>query len=250
MIRFIIAATFVVLFLIVSIPVLLLLWLLGMIFPRACGLVATRIIRGAFHIILAIAGVRLEVTGMEKIPRKQGVIFISNHQGTFDIIVTYMLFPGITGYLAKKELKKIPLFAQWMKLVHCIYVDRGNKESAAKSLEMGAEELKRGYSCYIFPEGTRNKGKEDELLPFKGGAFKLAEHSRCPIVPIAITGTREIFETHFPRLKPGLVTIEFCDPIDTTGVPGDEFRAVSDTCSEVITAAIRSARIRRGGGSS
>ncbi len=244
MIRFIVAAIFVVLFLILSIPVLLLLWVLGMIFPRACGLAATRIIRCAFRIILAISGVRTEVIGMEKIPRRQGVIYISNHQSIFDIIATYMLFPGVTGYLAKKELKKIPLFAQWMKLVHCIYVDRGNKESAAKSLEMGAEELKSRYSCYIFPEGTRNKGEEDELLPFKGGAFKLAEHSRCPIVPIAITGTRRIFETHFPCIKPSHVTIEFCDPIDTTGVPEGGFFTVSDTCSKVITEAIRRANSR------
>ena len=244
MIRFIISAIFVILFLVLSIPVLLLLWVLGLIFPRACGLAGSRIIRWAFGILLAIAGVRMEVIGMEKVPRKQGVIYISNHQSIFDIITAYPLFPGITGYLAKKELQKIPLFAQWMKLVHCIYVDRGNKESAAKSLEMGAEELRRGYSCYIFPEGTRNKGEEDELLPFKGGAFKLAEHARCPIVPIAITGTRRIFETHFPRIKPSHVTIEFCDPIDTTGVPEGGFFTVSDTCSKVITEAIRRAKSR------
>lgn len=247
MIRFIIAAIFVILFLILSIPVLIVLSILGIVAPNLRDKAGQGIIAWAFHVVLIISGVKVRAIGLEKIPRDTGVIYVSNHRSIFDILVVYGLFPGITGYLAKKELKKIPLFSQWMKFVHCIFVQRDSKVSAAKSLEMGAEELKIGYSCYIFAEGTRNKGKETELLPFKGGAFKLAEHARCPIVPIAITGTREIFEDHFPRIKPSRVTVEFCDPIDTVNVNAKEggFFAVSDQCASAITDAVK--RNARGG---
>ncbi len=239
MIRFIIAAIFVVLFLILTIPIVILLSILGLVAPNLRDRAGRRLLGWAFGVLLKISGVKVNAIGLEKIPKDTGVIYISNHRSIFDIIVAYDLFPGITGYLAKKELKKIPLFSQWMKFVHCIFVQRDSKVSAAKSLELGAEELKDGYSCYIFVEGTRNKGKETELLPFKGGAFKLAEHSRVPIVPIAITGTREIFETQFPRIRPRRVTVEFCDPIDTTNVEPGGFFAVSDQCAAVITDAIK-----------
>lgn len=239
MIRFICAAIFVTLTVIVSTPILLLLWVFGLAAPHARDLAARQIVRFFFWGIIKISGVDITYIGLDRIPKKRGVVYISNHQSMFDIIAVYNKFPGITGYLAKKELSKIPLFGLWMQFVHCIFVDRGNHDKAAESLRLGAEELNTGISCYVFPEGTRNKGEEDELLPFKGGAFKIAEHARCPIVPIAITGTRDIFERHFPRLKPGPITIEFCDPIDTTNVESGQFRAVSDKCVQIITEAIK-----------
>ena len=239
MLRFLAAAAFVVLTLIISIPVLIILWLFGFICPHLRDLAARQVTRFFFWGILKISGVEVTYIGTGKIPKKQGVIYVSNHRGMFDIIAAYNKFPGITGYLAKKELKKIPLFSLWMTFVHCIFVDRKDHTRAAISLQLGAEELKDGISCYVFPEGTRNKGDELSLLPFKGGAFKIAEYSRCPIVPIAITGTREILETQFPRIRPGRVIVEFCDPIDTTKVECGQFRAVSDQCEQVILEALR-----------
>ena len=239
MVRFILAAAFVVVVLIVSIPVLLLLWAFGFISPHLRDLAARQVTRFFFWGVLKIAGVKVNYIGLDRIPKKQGVVYVSNHRGVFDIVAAYNKFPGITGYLAKKELSKIPLFGLWMKFVHCIFVDRGNHERSAISLMLGAEELKEGISCYVFPEGTRNKGDELTLLPFKGGAFKIAEHARCPVVPIAISGTREIFETQFPRVKPGEVTVEFCEPIDTTNVESGQFRTVSDKCETVILDALR-----------
>ncbi|MBQ1394791.1 MAG: 1-acyl-sn-glycerol-3-phosphate acyltransferase, partial [Lachnospiraceae bacterium] len=196
MIRFICAAIFVTLTVIISTPILLLLWVFGLAALHARDLAARQIVRFFFWGIIKISGVDITYIGLDRIPKKRGVVYISNHQSMFDIIAVYNKFPGITGYLAKKELSKIPLFGLWMQFVHCIFVDRGNHDKAAESLRLGAEELNTGISCYVFPEGTRNKGEEDELLPFKGGAFKIAEHARCPIVPIAITGTRDIFERH------------------------------------------------------
>lgn len=239
MIRFILAAAFVIITLIVSIPILLILWLFGLIAPHARDLAARQVVHFFFWGVIKISGIDITYIGLDRIPKDRGVVFISNHRGVFDIVTTYNKFPGITGYLAKIELSRIPLFGLWMKFVHCIFVDRSNHEKATESLRLGAEELKQGISCYVFPEGTRNKGEATQLLPFKGGAFKIAEHARCPIVPIAITGTREIFETQFPRVIPRHVTIEFCDPIDTTNVPSGAFRDVSDQCEKIIVEAVK-----------
>ena len=239
MIRFLGAAVFVVAVLILSIPALLILWLFGLIAPHARDLAARQIVRFFFWGVIKISGIDITYIGLERIPRDRGVVYISNHRSVFDIITAYNKFPGITGYLAKIELSRIPLFGLWMKFVHCIFVDRGNHTRAAESLKLGAEELNHGISCYVFPEGTRNKGDETSLLPFKGGAFKIAEHARCPIVPIAITGSREVFETQFPRIKPRTVTVEFCEPIDTTDVPEGQFRTVSAQCESVILEAIK-----------
>ena len=239
MIRFLLAVFFVISVLILSIPLLLLLWLFGLFAPHTRDLLARHIVHFFFWGIIKISGLDITYKGLDKIPKDCGVVYVSNHRSAFDIIAAYNKFPGITGYLAKIELARIPVFNLWMKFVHCIFVDRTNHKKAMLSLQLGAQEIKEGISCYIFPEGTRNKGNAEELLPFKGGAFKIAEEAECPIVPIAITGTREVFEAHFPRITPGKITVEFCDPIDTDNVKSVRIRDVSKTCSSVIAEAVK-----------
>ena len=75
------------------------------------------------------------------------------------------------------------------------------------------EKLQDGYSLVIFPEGTRNKGEELTMLPFKEGAFKIATKTGCPIVPISMNNTAEIFENHFPKIKKTHVVLEYGTPI-------------------------------------
>lgn len=77
------------------------------------------------------------------------------------------------------------------------------------------DKVKRGISIFIFPEGTRNRDKEDStsILPFKDDSFKIAQKTGCKIIPVAITGTNGIFEDHFPLIKKGDVIIEYGKPI-------------------------------------
>ena len=85
----------------------------------------------------------------------------------------------------------------------------------------------------IFPEGTRNKGTEP-LLPFHDGSLKIAEKAECPVVPVAINNTEEIFEAHFPKIKKTHVIIEFCKPIETKGLSRAEIREVSVKAQEAL----------------
>ena len=102
-------------------------------------------------------------------------------------------------------------------------LDRKNIKAGLKTILEGIEKVKGGSSVWIFPEGTRCKAKDPaELLPFKEGSLKIAEKSGCPVVPVAITGTAEILEKHFPFIRPSHVTIEFGKPFYIKELPAED----------------------------
>ena len=120
---------------------------------------------------------------------------------------------GLMGFVAKKEMEKIPLLSKWMLNVNCLFLDRNNIKEGLKTILAGIEKVRRGVSVWIFPEGTRNKNEQlSDLLPFKEGSLKIAEKSGCPVVPVAIKGTAEVFEKHIPLICPSHVVIEFGEP--------------------------------------
>ena len=103
MIRFIITVCFVILYLIVTIPVLLTIWLIGLRKPQVRDKAARAMIRWAFSTILKIDGVTITAQGQERIPKDQAVLYIGNHRSFFDILLTYVLVPDLTGFVAKKN---------------------------------------------------------------------------------------------------------------------------------------------------
>ena len=214
MIRFIITCIIVGGFLILSIPLLIIEWIIGKFAPRARDISSLRIVQGVFNACLFVAGVKLTVIGEENVPHDQAVLYIGNHRSFFDILITYTRCRNITGYVAKKELSKIPLLNFWMMLLHCLFLNRANIKEGLKTILKGIAELKAGISICIFPEGTRSETESElDMLPFHEGSFKLATKSGCPIVPMAMTNTVEIFEAHFPKIRPCHVILEYGKPI-------------------------------------
>ncbi len=211
MIRFILVAVFLVTFLILSIPIHLVEWLIGKINPDFKNKSSQKIVQWAFKVILLISGVKLTIKGFENIPKDKAVLYVGNHRSYFDIVITYALAPNLTGYVAKKEMEKIPLLNTWMRYLHCLFLDRDNIKEGLKTILTGIEFINSGISICIFPEGTRNE--EETMLPFKEGSLKMADKTGCPIVPFALTNTREIFENHFPKIKRTQVTLEYGTPI-------------------------------------
>ena len=141
------------------------------------------------------------------------MLYVGNHRSYFDILVGYTTVPGLMGFVAKKEMEKIPLLSKWMLNVNCLFLDRNNIKEGLKTILAGIEKVRRGVSVWIFPEGTRNKNEQlSDLLPFKEGSLKIAEKSGCPVVPVAIKGTAEVFEKHIPLICPSHVVIEFGEP--------------------------------------
>lgn len=162
--------------------------------------------------VMKMAGARVEVTGEHCVP-PGAVMFVSNHEGDFDVPACIGYLDKPFGFVAKAEMKKIPLLSTWMKHIRCLFLNRSDRREAVKMLKTGAETLKQGYSLFVFPEGTRNKGQA--LQPFKAGAFRMAKEAGVPIVPVAIKGTADIFENNPGRkLTPAKVLIRVLPPIE------------------------------------
>ncbi len=212
MFRFICISIFLIIYLILSIPVFLIEWIIGKFNKNAKDYSSLRIVQWGFKVILWITGVQVTVLGEEKIP-DEAVLFIGNHRSFFDILLTYSRCKRLTGYIAKKEIEKVPSLSTWMKNLYCLFLDRENPKEGLKTILKAIEYIKQGISICIFPEGTRNKGEELSLLPFKEGAFKISTKTGCPIVPISMNNTASIFENQMPRIKKVHVIVEYGDPI-------------------------------------
>ena len=212
MIRAILALLFAVLYLILGIPVLFVEWIIRKCNRHAADISSLRMVQWAFRVILFICGTKVTVIGEENVPKNQAVLYIGNHKSYFDIIITYARCPGLTGYVAKKDMEKVPLLRTWMRRLHCLFIDRENVKEALKTILAGIDNVKNGISMCIFPEGTRNK-TDDLMLPFKEGSFKIAEKSGCPIIPMAITNSADVLEAHMPRVKKAHVIVEYGKPI-------------------------------------
>ena len=159
MIRLIIVAVFLILFLILSIPIFFVEWLIGKVNKDAKDISSLRIVQWAFKVITRLSGVSVTVIGEENIP-DEAVLFIGNHRSYFDIVLTYSRCKRLTGYIAKKEVQKVPFLSVWMQYLYCLFLDRENAKEGLKTILKAIEDVKNGISIFIFPEGTRNKGEE------------------------------------------------------------------------------------------
>lgn len=189
--------------------------MLSLIFDRSGNCVHS-IGRLWSRILLFLSGVTVEVKGLENILAGKPQILASNHQGAFDILALQAFIPIQFRWVAKRSLFKIPIIGWSMSFAGYVGIDRERAGSAYKSIEAAADKVKSGTSVLIFPEGTRSAS--GELLPFKRGSFLLAVKSGVPVIPISITGTKDIMKRESILIKPGAINIVVGKPIQTTGV--------------------------------
>ena len=155
------------------------------------------------------AGVTMDVKGLENIPAGP-VLYVANHQGLLDALVMLTQMKDAPAFLIKQEAENIPLLRSWMDELQCIFVNRGDQKDAVKAIRAGINVINGGTSLVIFPEGTRSQGPD--MGEFKGGAFKVAQRTGCPIVPVALDGTYRMFEAQ-KRVKPTTVHVRILKPI-------------------------------------
>jgi 1-acyl-sn-glycerol-3-phosphate acyltransferase len=154
------------------------------------------------------AGIRVRVEGLHNIPRGEPCIFLSNHVSNIDPPVLLPMIPGMTSVFLKRSLMRIPLLGTAMRMGKFVPVARGgSREEAERSVAAATEALRSGLHVTIFPEGTRSPG--GHLLPFKMGAFFLAEQTLAPMVPIVIRGTASMMRKGSLKLFPGNAVVEF-----------------------------------------
>lgn len=240
--RTIITVLYIFLFLILGLPVLGIEWIISKFNKAHADMVQLRIVQWGLKCVAFISGVKLTVIGEENVPRDEPVLYIGNHRSFFDVVVTYARCPGLTGYIAKDGVNKVPIFRIWMKRLHCIFLKRDDMKEGLKVILKAIEYVKSGISICIFPEGTRNKDRDNptSLLPFKEGSFKIASKTGCKIVPMALIGTADILENHFPWIHSTEIKLIYGEPIDVSALDKDQQKHVGAYCQTVVKELIRS----------
>ena len=177
--------------------------------------------------ILKVTGVSLSVEGLENIPKDTPCVFVGNHRSYYDIPLLLASLDKPHGILAKEELEKIPLLNRWMKLLGCVFVQRDDLRASVRALNDATS---------IVESGTRYKGEEGGAGEFKAGAFRIAVKTGVPVVPVALTGARALFEGNGNLCHPGSVHIKVLPPIRTEGMSKAEQKQLPDAVRQAILA--------------
>ena len=195
-------------------PILLVAWLVNkhdLVYPFA---------NFGARLWLRLSGVRVVVKGLELLDSKQTYVFVANHRSYLDTATLFVFTGRRIGLLAKKELLKVPVLGVGMGFVNVMAIDRSNRESAIRTTEAAAERIRSGISFGVFVEGTR--AQPGELLPFKKGAFYMAQQASVPIVPIAIKHSDELMGKGTGEARAGTIEMVLLPPVSTRDVATDE----------------------------
>ncbi|MFD2231940.1 lysophospholipid acyltransferase family protein [Alkalimarinus sediminis] len=174
-----------------------------------------------------ILGIKLNIKGLDSVSQMPPSVVIANHQDNLDLYICGGAVPKRTVSVGKKSLLYIPGFGLLYWLAGNVLIDRSSSKSSKAMLNATTEALTKGNrSIWVFPEGTRNYGKN--LLPFKAGAFRMAIEAGVPIVPICVS-------SYSGRLKlnkrvSGRVNVEILEPISTKGMTVDDIDKLKKLC--------------------
>jgi putative phosphoserine phosphatase / 1-acylglycerol-3-phosphate O-acyltransferase len=205
------------------------LWTLGPIAAGALGIgVLTRSKRTGVNFltrywpetVLALNGVRLNVTGAENVNARRPAVFLFNHRNNFDVFMVAALVRDNWTGVAKIELERNPLIGPLGKLLDAAFIDRSDTAAAVAALEGVEEAARKGLSILVAPEGTRTDTRT--VGPFKKGAFRIAMATGLPVVPIVIRNSEEVAGRNSYRLSAGTVDIAVLPPIDVTDWTHDD----------------------------
>ena len=178
-----------------------------------------------------IAGIRVEVKGLQNLPKKNGYIVASKHQSAMETVLFHAVLPN-TIYVMKKSLFFLPLAGWYFYLSGCIAVDRKKGTSSLRNMFVKAKDrLSKGFNIVIFPEGTRTApGAQTKYNP---GLAMIYEAVNVPVIPTALN-TGYFWPKNSVKRYPGTVTIEFLPAIE----PGLEKRQFMKTLQDTIEGAI------------
>lgn len=169
---------------------------------------------------IKLVGAKVDVEGLENIPEEGSCLFVSNHQGIFDFLAIMAYIGRPVGFIAKKEIKKVPVVSKWMEDMHCIFLNRESLRESLKEINLGIENIKHGNNMLIFPEGTRSRSSR--LGEFKKGSLRMALKTNVPIVPITMNGSYKVFEANGNKVKKENVSMIVGKPIYTKKLSLDE----------------------------
>ena len=192
-----------------------------------------KIIRGWSRVWLAVSGTKLEIEGAENIDPNRSYVVVANHLSALDIMACLLAVPLPIRFLAKKELFRVPVLAQGMRMVGIIEVDREARGAVHSEVNRQSRELiEKGRSLIIYAEGTRPRN--GVMKPFKKGAFTMAITSGLPVLPLSIHGSYEAWPPGTPLVRGGVITVVLDKPVETEGMTASDTGYLRDQVREVI----------------
>ena len=192
-----------------------------------------KIIRAWSRAWLAASGTKLEVEGAENIDPNRSYVVVANHLSTLDIMACLLAVPLPIRFLAKKELFRVPVLAQGMRMVGIIEVDRQARGAVHSEVNRQSRELiDKGRSLIIYAEGTRPRN--GVMKPFKKGAFTMAISSGLPVLPLSIHGSYEARPPGRPLVRGGLIKVVLDKPVETEGMTTSDTGDLRNQVREVI----------------
>jgi 1-acyl-sn-glycerol-3-phosphate acyltransferase len=178
--------------------------------------------------LMKLGGIKLEISGLENLPKNETVVYMANHQSDIDWPVIFRTIPGEYLFLAKKELFDVPVFGAYMKIQKYIPIERDSIRKSFKTYKNIVALIESGNSIVIYPEGTRSYNRE--LQKFKSFSFAFLQDVRVRVVPVAIDGSIDIQKKGSPLISPGKVKVTILPPIsfdDIYNLPAKEFCSIA-----------------------
>ncbi len=232
--RIFLIAVFLFFFSIISLPLYIWEWFVGLKDERQKVCNAQKIVSCAFKVILIIAGAKIDCSGIENVPKDRAILYVSNHRSYLDILTGYTTVPTLTGFISKKEIQKFPCVNYWMRILKCLFLDRENTKEGLKTVLKGVEQLKDGYSIFVMPEGTRSRDENYKTLPFHAGTFKLATKSNAVIIPVAMKNTDLILRRRHRWFRPTHVKIQYGQPIYVENLSKEEQKNLHTITQNIV----------------
>lgn len=196
------------------------------------------------YLLLSGAGIKVRAEVRGRLTPGEPAVFVANHQNALDIPVLLVGIPHPFGFMAKTELRRVPLIGAVLKRTACLFVDRSDARRAVRSMREAAEHIRSGHAVLVFCEGARSFGPA--LLPFRRGAFLLAVEAGVPIVPVTLTDNYRLLDERRAVGRMGTARVVVGAPIPTTG----RGRADVPALMEEVRAAMRAELDRAHGVSS
>ena len=175
---------------------------------------------------------RVKTSGHENLDKNTSYVFIANHQGAFDIFLTYGFLNQNIKWVQKASLRKIPFAGKASEIAGHVFVDNTSIASRRDTIIKAKKEIVGGISMMMFPEGSRSK--DGKLTSFRRGAYRVAMDMGLPIVPITINGPFDVLKVKSMKLKPGKLELTIHKPITTANLEQKDLRALMDQTKEVI----------------
>ncbi|CCK70173.1 1-acylglycerol-3-phosphate O-acyltransferase SLC1 KNAG_0D04270 [Huiozyma naganishii CBS 8797] len=187
-----------------------------------------------YNLMKYTMGFDVKVIGEEKLENKP-FIAVSNHQSTLDILMLGRMFPQGCTVTAKSSLKYVPFLGWFMSLSGTYFLDRSSREKSVNTLNKGLEQVKREKrGLWIFPEGTRSYATDLNILPFKKGAFHLAQQGKIPIIPIVVSNTSTLMNPKWKVFNRGVMTVKVLDPIPTDELAKEDIGKLAEQVRDMM----------------